>query len=596
MPTTPPPTLDESSVAAAVPKSGKERALGAIGGILSAGSGKDPSESPLVQAMNKHHQQQTDIAQKHYKDFQTYTGILATGIDPDTGKPLTAENAEKYYNLRQLSGDALDKVAGSNKDIKEKLGRFRMLADHIVKLHPKAGGGGDGEGSSGASRTPPPPSAMDSLKQGADSERLRGEQKDQQEFTQWKRQQEALRDYKIQEKEAEAKAKAASPSTRAVMGPAISVSNARSLAMQGKTFNDADGNPIDLTSLPDSMGLKNVIHGGKSYYEPFSPNSKVITVGNETYAVSPMDVEAVSKGAGTDLGQHNVPKTSTRETIGVDANGNPVKQPLTTTTQPSAPGVKGRTSPPPKLGAGGSAVGPRAQASVAMTPGMYNTQTTRAIPVREAATQVFGDPTQPKLKSLKDYAPLADNAQSRAKLAAALNLTFDELDKKEKEAGSLLTLIERYGGVPQALAESKAAVTGDAIKSLSPQERDAYDAIMSTYGAVVGLRSLTKASAAQFSVKKLEQELPLPGINSTSSRQYYDQLSRLAEQVYNGTRTLGDAVMPKEEKEFYKKQVGELLKLKQGGSASRTSPPPKSGPKSVDDEIMEAVGAAKGKH
>src|SRR6266478_799883 len=99
MPATAPPQLDDAQPQD-VPRTGKERALGALGGVLAAGGGRERSESPLVQAMEKHHQQRIDIAQKHYKDFQTYTGILATGIDPDTGEPLKAEAAEKYYNLR----------------------------------------------------------------------------------------------------------------------------------------------------------------------------------------------------------------------------------------------------------------------------------------------------------------------------------------------------------------------------------------------------------------------------------------------------------------------------------------------------------------
>src|SRR5258708_4345756 len=120
MPPTPPPTPDETAVADSVPQSGKERVLGTIGGVLSAGSGRDPADSPLVQAMHKHHKQRIDLAQKNYKDFQTYTGILATGIDPDTGEPLKAEDAEKYYNLREAASAELDKTAGVNKDVKGK--------------------------------------------------------------------------------------------------------------------------------------------------------------------------------------------------------------------------------------------------------------------------------------------------------------------------------------------------------------------------------------------------------------------------------------------------------------------------------------------
>ena len=164
-------------------------------------------------------------------------------------------------------------------------------------------------------------------------------------FDYFKRQKELEHKFKMEEQDALQKAKAANPTGRPVMGPAISTLNARELAKQGRTFNDKDGNPIDLTSLPDTMGLKNIVWGGKSFYEPFSPNSKMVTVGNETFAVSPMDVEALKQGAGTDLGVHNAGVT--RRTTD-PATG----QTTTSTSKPNTPGVAGRgssPSAPPKM-------------------------------------------------------------------------------------------------------------------------------------------------------------------------------------------------------------------------------------------------------
>jgi hypothetical protein len=600
--------MDDASVAATVPKSAKERILGGIGGVLSAGAGKSPDQSPLVQAMQKEHQQHIDIAQKHYKDFQTYTGILATGIDPDTGKPLTAEAAEKYYTLREQAGAGLEKTAGVNKDIKAKLQKVRMLADHIIKTHPKpgqqggakvtpdddaqggaggAGGGGGGQGGPGQVAPPPKgPSKVQELEQGADADRTRQAVGDQRDFTNWQRRQEVLKNYKIEEEEAKAKAdalaKSQNPSTRAVMGPAISVRNARDLAMQGKSFNDIDGNPIDLTSMPDSMGLKNVIHGGKSYFEPFSPNSKVITAGNETYAVSPMDVEAISpkageKPAGTDLGQHRVGTSSASEQ-GIDPTTGTTKTNRVTT--PQTPGAAGRVAPPPTNGA---AAGAGAGGSNLMPT---NATAMRITPVREAMTQLFGDPSQPAFKGLKDYGGLADNPESAKKIGSAVQLVLNGISEEEKRSGSLANLLKNYAGIPQALIQSQLAINKDVIGKLSPKEQEAFNTVISSYSTVMGLRALTKASSAQFSVKALERDVPVPGMNVFSKRAFDNKMARLAEEVYTGSRTVPG--LTAQERTYINQQVKEFSTG--SSSKSSTSPPPKLGDKmSIDDEIKQAV-------
>jgi hypothetical protein len=596
MPTTPPPSPDDAAVEQAVPKSGKERALGAIGGVLAAGGGRE--SSPLADAMEKHHRQRIDLAQKHYKDFQLYTSILATGVDPDTGAPLKAEDAEKYYNLREAAGAELDKTAGVNKDVKGKLQRLRMLTDHIIKMHPKAGaqgGGGAGTGTQeadagGGSRMTPPPSPTDSLKQNADADRLRQEVADQREFNQWKKQQETLKDYKIQETDAATKAKAANPNTRAVMGPAISVSNARLLAREGKSFNDIDGNPIDLTSLPDSMGLKNVIHGGKSYYEPFSPNSKVITVGNETYAVSPMDVEALGGGAGTDLGQH---RTATGSTAvkGVNEGGLDVTQ---RTSTPTTPGVKSRTAPPP---APSGATKPTAGAGGGTGNLLPTPQNAGRIgPVREAMTQVLGDPTQPDFKALGDYMALADDSVVTKHVGAALERVLTGMEQEEKKAGSFITLLENYGGVPQALVKSQVSINKELIGSLTPKEAELFNASISALSTFIGMRSLTKASAAQASVKALERDLPLVGRNVFDSKAFRNKMGRAAESVYTGSRAIG-GLTPLERKHI-DESVKKWNAAPSANAKSRTTPPPKPSDGAthpLDDEIKKAVADAKKK-
>jgi hypothetical protein len=126
----PPP---DPTVADAVPQSAKERVLGGFGRMLSAGSGQDPDRSPLGMAMDKEHQQRIAIAEKHYKDYQTYHGILMTGKSPDkqnaNGSPadLTPEEQQKYETLEEQAKQGMKKVAGVNKDIKGNTSRRKRV-------------------------------------------------------------------------------------------------------------------------------------------------------------------------------------------------------------------------------------------------------------------------------------------------------------------------------------------------------------------------------------------------------------------------------------------------------------------------------------
>jgi hypothetical protein len=227
-----------------------------------------------------------------------------------------------------------------------------------------------------------------------------------------------------------------------------------------------------------------------------------------------------------------------------------------------------------------------------MTPAMYEHQRAIVTPVREANTQIFGDPTNPNFRPLMDFGQLADNPQSAQRLGRALKLTFDQMDQQEKAHGTLTGLISAKMGMPQALADAKAAVQREVVSALTPEEQDAYDATITAFSSTVGLRSLTKASAAEFSVRAIERDIPVIGVNTTSSRMFYDKLAHLGELANNGAKTINDSVMPPSEKQFYQKKLEDLRTLK--GKRGALSSPPKPGQAVSDDEIMNAVRAAKG--
>jgi hypothetical protein len=547
--------------------------------------------------MDKQHQQRVSLAQKNYKDFQTYTGILATGIDPDTGEQLEAHKAQHYMDLWEHGKAELEKTAGVNKDVKGKLQKLYMLAEHIIKVHPKAGAGGPGAGGGGgqdagagggapSSRMTPPPSATQSLEQNADAPRLRQEMADQREFNLWKKQQEVLRDMRI----AEEKAKSETPgSARAYEGHPWSVQDAKAAASSGneqfKEFLNAQGEPIDIGKLPDDQVLYPVyLSKGKMYWRVGSSPKTNTTYDNVVHRGSRFDATG-----GAAKGASRVPTTSASEQ-GIDPVTGTTKTRRTTTPVTGATGAgASRTAPPPTPGARSGAGAGTGGGDLLPT----NATAKRIAPVRGAATQLFGDPTQPSVKGLKDYAYLADQPERAKRIGSAVQLVLNGLDQQEKAAGSFVRLLQNYGGVPQALIDSQLTVNKDVIGKLNAEDAEAFNTIISSISTVVGLRSLTTASAAQASVKALERDIPIPGYNTFTSKQFNFKLSRLAEEVYSGSRTVP---LPKEEREFIKKQVEILKNAPAGGTKPRGTPPPAPGAAHpLDDEIKKAVAEAKKK-
>ncbi len=420
---------------------------------------------------------------------------------------------------------------------------------------------------------------------------------------------------KMEEEKAKAETAAANAKGKGIprtLSP-LSMSQAQKMADGGSEFQDANGDPIDVTKFDHTMQLVPVIQGSRTFYVPTSQHQTHFPVGNHVVAVPVLEQMNADKES-ADLGVARVGSTGTHEVIGVDASGNPIKQSLGSTRTPDSPGVQsnGKVSPPPVVSAPKSGKGkaeadtkkavmdvngPQAKSGgpkpAYMTPAMYKAGIERVTPIREAATQVLGDPTQPEIKSLKDYAYVADDAEARDRVGKAIRLTFDGLEDGHVPHSQIMQLISMKVGLPQMLAGAKAEQLQQAIGGLKPDEQKLYNKVMSAYGAIIGLRSLTKAGSSNFSMQKIEQEAPIPGLNATNASQMYDQLANLAEIIYNGTRTLPDTIMPKDEKEYFKAQVGELLALSKGGKkgAGKVSPPPgaKGKQPKTADEYLQGV-------
>lgn len=391
---------------------------------------------------------------------------------------------------------------------------------------------------------------------------------------------------------------------------AVSVDDAKVQAQTGAVFKNQDGDAIELDKLPPGMGLQAMVAGDKMFWVPITPNQKDITVGNEKYAVTPYNISKTGQSgenAPVALGVSRTPTQRTSEQIAVNpVTGEITKNTLRSSSTPQTPGAAQsapasapapRAAPPSSAPATPPPTSPRPAPQSGdikgVPPGMYNTQLNRVIPVREAATQIFGDPSQPDLKPLKDFRKLADSEDSRKRLGEALRLTFNALNQAtgganvtagagpiSVSAGGIGSVLQNYFGVPQTLADQQTKIMQGAMAKLTPEEREAYDATMSSFSTIVGLRSLTRASAAQSSVQAIEREMPVIGVNTFDSSQFADQLQRLAEVVTNGVKGIPPGMLDSKLVQRVNQLPGEMQKLKSGPAKAPAS---KSAPKTADD-------------
>lgn len=309
---------------------------------------------------------------------------------------------------------------------------------------------------------------------------------------------------------------------------------------------------------------------GRVIHDIGPPQGKLATIGNRTYAFSQpelMEGAQGTPGVFVDLGPKQ-PGTERSSTT------NLTKGTTETETTPRAPGIQGLPGPQAPQAAPSSAAPqggapqplsrPNVQGAqprggdVKVPPGLAGRLMDRYTAVTEPASQIFGSGEPGEVAPFASYKDLVNSPGSQERLGKAIQLTFDGLsDMSGGPRGEARIGMEKLGfsfgrigdlvsyrlGLPQALQETesaaKAATLKKSIDALTDREKEYYDATMTAYSTVVGLRRLTGQSPAQFSVEALEREVPLIGKNVKNQKDWADQLARLARVVYNGMNTPG---------------------------------------------------------
>lgn len=117
-----------------VPPSKKEKIFGALNDIISGFSGQSSDQTPLGMAINKEAQQRSAQAQLKQQSVTQLAGVLTTGIDPNTGQPLTPDQRTQLTQLYEKEWADFAKLAGVNKETKGKAGKAKAFLDHIINM------------------------------------------------------------------------------------------------------------------------------------------------------------------------------------------------------------------------------------------------------------------------------------------------------------------------------------------------------------------------------------------------------------------------------------------------------------------------------
>lgn len=432
------------------------------------------------------------------------------------------------------------------------------------------------------------------------------------------------------------------------MGDYTNLDDAKKLqSATGQKYYNADSpdfeqpQEIDLSKIPEHMVLQAINYpGGVRRYVPRNINDKEVTINGVKYAVNPSQVQGLvpspgNPGTGTALGPAQA-ATETLSPANTIQNGQLVQTPgvrrqvpagipgrptlgAASEIAPNLPGGANYRTPPTVGGAptapaaGGARPAPAAGPghlqgrTVQGTPqGQYIRQLQRFTAVNEGVTQMFGDPKNPNLKPLASYADLADDKGSQQRLGQALRLALDGFNQSvggpeaHAEAkgvgvttGGLGTWFANRIGMPATLADQQTKMMQDAVNALTPREREAFGAIMSSYSTIVGLRTLTGASAAEFAVKAIEREMPAIGLYTFSKAQFIDQLTRLGEVAKNGFRGLDPSLAADEKQATPKElmdQIDQTLKgLKTQKPATRKDIQRGPGGKDAGDDYIDKM-------
>ena len=321
-----------------------------------------------------------------------------------------------------------------------------------------------------------------------------------------------------------------------------------------------DGKPYtaeELAALPPTTQLRAYASGGQVYYGVADQTQHTVTLGNVVYKMdqfgdidtaNPQGVARVgTTGTQTAPGGGQVVTSTTHPNVAGALTG---AKPVTPAAPPSATGARpvnpgainslprvARPSAPPA-----TAPTRQPQSILPNIQGMTPKNAEFAIKAQPAVTAllgIYGDPQNPSAPSMFTYAKLADDPHAQKILGEAFKL-LDQHMGEISDPGVLQTL-GTAAGWANFRAKAEAEAQQSAGTQMTPDERAYFDAAISSMADIIGSRAATGQSAARFSVRSIQNELPLIGLSGTpDSASYLTKMQTISRQIRVGLNAMPD--------------------------------------------------------
>ncbi len=188
---------------------------------------------------------------------------------------------------------------------------------------------------------------------------------------------------------------------------------------------------------------------------------------------------------------------------------------------------------------------------------------TKAQPAVTALIGMFGDPRNPQVKSMADFASLSNDPHAQMVLGKAFQLLDQEMG--EVNDSNMIATLGNLAGWGGFRADVASRIQREAGTAMTPQEKEYFDTAIASMADIIGSRSATGQSPARFSVKAMQNELPLIGTSSvTDESSYLTKMNTISRQIEVGLNAMPDN---KRALNYLRKRQNDMIQ--QGNRASK---------------------------
>ncbi len=327
------------------------------------------------------------------------------------------------------------------------------------------------------------------------------------------------------------------------------------IAMQttNQQFAKPDGTfytAAELAALPPTTQLRAYASGGEVFYGIADQTQHTVTIGNMVYKMdqfgdidpnAPLGVARVgSTSTQTAPGGGQVVTATTKPNVAGALTG---AKPVSPTAPPSATGARpvnpGALNSLPKVTKPTATQPQSIFPDLSRVPYKFQSEAQKLKPVVVAEAGLYGDPGHPTVPSMMDYAKLADDPHAQKTLGEAFKL-LDQQMGEISDPGVLQTL-GTAAGWANFRAQAESGAQQAAGTQMTPEERAYFDAAIRSMADIIGARSATGQSAARFSVRAIQNELPLIGLSGTpDSQSYFNKMQGILVQIRGGLDGMPD--------------------------------------------------------